>query len=86
MTTSLSPWIEKIVDKIIHSLQDDVLKKKIQILILQPFLQSFLELIFPYVVIVCVVFGLMIILMISILGVLVFRTTGAVNSSIGVTV
>ncbi len=75
MAKSLSPWIEKIVDKIIHSLQDDVLKRKIQILILQPFLQYFLELIFPYVVLVCVVFGLMIILMISILGVLVFRTT-----------
>lgn len=54
-------------------LQDDVLKKKIQILILQPFLQYIIELIFPYVIIICAVFGLMILMMVSILGLLVFR-------------
>ena len=53
--------------------QDDVLKKKVQILILQPFLQYVIELIFPYVIIICAVFGLMILMMVSILGLLVFR-------------
>jgi len=71
--TELPQWIEKILDKTIQILQNDVLKKKIQILILQPFLQYFIELIFPYIIIICVVFGLMIILMLSILAVLVFR-------------
>lgn len=69
----MSGWIEKIIDKTIQMLQDDVLKKKIQILILQPFLQYIIELIFPYVIIICAVFGLMILMMVSILGLLVFR-------------
>ncbi len=69
----LHPWIEKFVDRSIQMLQNDTLKKKIQILLLQPFLQYFIELLFPYVILVCVVFGLMIILMLSILALLVFR-------------
>lgn len=70
---SLPPWIEPFIDRTIQMLQNDVLKKKIQILILQPFLQYVIELIFPYVIIICSVFGLMILLMTSILGLLVFR-------------
>ena len=66
-------FTEHIIDKIIHTLHDETIKKKIQILVLQPFLQYFLELIFPYVVLICVIFGLMIVLMVTILGMLVYR-------------
>ena len=69
----LSPHIEKFIDKTIQMLQNDILKKKIQILIMEPFLQYFIELIFPYAIIICVVFSLMIIMMMSILALLVFR-------------
>jgi hypothetical protein len=75
---SLPPWMEKLVDRSIHMLQNDTLKKKIQILVLQPFLQYFIELLFPYVIITCVVFGLLIILLISILALLVFKTSSSV--------
>jgi hypothetical protein len=80
MTKDIPVWIETFLDKTIQMLQNDTLKKKIQILIIQPFLQYFIELIFPYVIIVCVVFGLMIILMISILAFLVFRISPAPTS------
>lgn len=80
MTKDIPVWIETLLDKTIQMLQNDTLKKKIQILIIQPFLQYFIELIFPYVIIVCVVFGLMIILMISILAFLVFRISPAPTS------
>ena len=70
---SLHPFAEKFIDKTIQMLQNDILKKKIQILILEPFLQYFIELVFPYLIIVCVVFSLMILMMVSILGLLVFR-------------
>ena len=73
MSAKLPPWIESLIDKTIQMLQNDVLKKKIQLLILQPFLQYMIELVFPYVIIICVVFGLMIIMMISILGLLVYK-------------
>ena len=73
-TNQLSPWIESLVDKTIQMLQNETLKKKIQLLVLQPFLQYFLELIFPYVIMICVIFGLLIILLISIIALLVFRS------------
>lgn len=45
-------------------------------MVLQPFLQYFLELIFPYIIIVCVVFSIMIISILSILGLLLFQIQG----------
>lgn len=66
-------WFEKSVDKLIQMLQNDVLKKKIQMLVLEPFLQYCIELLFPYVIIICVIIGLMILLMITILGILVYK-------------
>ncbi len=81
---TLHPWIEKFVDRAIQMLQNDTLKKKIQILLLQPFLQYFIELLFPYVILVCVVFGLMIIMMLSILALLVFRISPTAVSSVSV--
>lgn len=69
-----SPWFEKSLDKVIQMLQNDVLKKKIQILVLEPFVQYCIELIFPYAILVCAVVGLMIVLMISILAILVYKT------------
>jgi hypothetical protein len=75
--TMLSPWLDSFIDKTIQMLQNDVLKKKIQLLILEPFLQYIIELVFPYVVILCVIFGIMILLMFGILGLLVFRLNGS---------
>jgi uncharacterized membrane protein len=69
----LSPVIDKFIDKIIEMLQDDTLKKKIEILILQPFIQYFIELVFPYVIIICVVFGILILMLASILCILILR-------------
>ena len=66
-------WIDSFIDKTIQMVQNDIVKKKIQLLILEPFIQYMIELIFPYVMIICVVFGLMIIMMASILALLVFR-------------
>jgi len=73
MTSKLSPWIESLIDKTIQMLQNDVLKNKIQLLILQPFLQYVIELVFPYVILICVFFCIMILMMISIIGLLVYN-------------
>ena len=70
---ALSPVMEKFIDKIIQMLQDDTLKKKIEIMILQPFIQYFIELVFPYIIIVCVIFGILILMLVSILCILILR-------------
>ena len=77
MQQPLPPWIEKFVDRAIQMMQNDTLKKKIQIMVLEPLLHNMIEVVFPYVIILCVVFGLMIILMVSTLGLLVFKLSSS---------
>ena len=69
----LSPAMEKFLDKTIQLLQNDNVKKKIEVLILQPFIQYLIELLFPYVIIICVVFGLLIIMLTSVLYLLIVQ-------------
>lgn len=72
-----SPMIEKLLDKAIQILQNDNLKKKIELHLLQPFMQHVIEAVFPYVIIICAVFGVLIIVTTSILYILVFKITGS---------
>ena len=73
---SLSPAMEKFLDKTIQMLQNENIKKKIAVLILQPFIQYLIELLFPYVIIICVVFGLLIIMLTSVLYLLIVQMGG----------
>jgi hypothetical protein len=79
MRIMASQLVEQFLDKTIQMLKNDTIKKKIEIQILQPFTQYIIELIFPYVIIICVIFGIMIILLISTLG-LLFYKVAAVSS------
>jgi len=72
-----SQIIEQLLDKAIQILQNDNLKKKIELQLLQPFIQHAIELVFPYVIIICAVFGVLIIVTTSILCILVFKITGS---------
>lgn len=76
MSNGLHPWIEQALDKLIQTLQNDTTKKKIQLLVLQPFLQYFLDLLFPYLVLLCVIFGLLIVLIVCILYILLSKSAG----------
>ena len=68
--------MEKFLDKTIQMLQNENIKKKIEVLILQPFIQYLIELLFPYVIIICVVFGLLIIMLTSVLYLLIVQMGG----------
>ena len=80
--SQISSTIDKFLDKAIQMLQNDTIKKKIELHILQPFLQYTIELIFPYVIIICVVFGILITMTISILCILVFRLTSPISATL----
>ena len=77
---NLSPAVEKFLDSTIHMLQNDVVKKKIQLMILQPFTQYLIELIFPYIIIICVIFAILISMILSILYILIFKPVAFGNS------
>jgi len=69
--SKLSPVMEKFLDRTIQMLQNDTVKKKIEIQIIQPIMQYIIELVFPYLIIAGVIFGLLITMLISILYILI---------------
>ena len=65
--------LEKTIDSIISFLQNDILREKIKLMILEPFLQYSMERLFPYILLLCAIVISMILLLISILIVLLLR-------------
>jgi uncharacterized membrane protein len=63
-TVSHSPrkreWIEKWIQKLRQSIQTDENKKMIQVFILDPVMNYVLERLFPYILIFCVLFVLLV--------------------------
>jgi hypothetical protein len=70
-------WIEKVLDRGVQILQNETLRRKIQIQLLDPLVQYVLERMFPYLVLLGVVFGLMIVMSASILVLLVVKGAAA---------
>jgi hypothetical protein len=77
MNHQIPGWIEKSIEKVVHILQNDVIKKKIEIMILEPFISYALERIFPYVILLVVVFGIFILMSALSIGLLLYRTVPA---------
>jgi hypothetical protein len=76
MTSSSSGvpvWVEKLLDRGGQLLQNETLRRKVQIQLLDPLVQYILERMFPYLILVGVVFGLMILMSASILVLLVVK-------------
>jgi hypothetical protein len=76
MTSSSSGvpvWVEKLLDRGVQLLQNETLRRKVQIQLLDPLVQYILERMFPYLILVGVVFGLMILMSASILVLLVVK-------------
>ena len=65
--------LDKTIDSIIGFLQNDVLREKIKLMILDPYLQYTIERLFPYRILICAIVISMILLLISILIVLLLR-------------
>lgn len=62
MNHQIPGWIEKSIEKVVHTLQNDLIKKKIEIMILEPFMSYVLERLFPYIILITVVFGIFIVM------------------------
>ena len=73
-------WIEKLLDRVVQLLQNETLRQKVQIQLLDPLVQYVLERMFPYLILLGVVFGLMILMSASILVLLVVKG-GAASSA-----
>ena len=72
-TSGVPIWVEKLLDRGVQLLQNETLRRKVQIQLLDPLVQYILERMFPYLILVGVVFGMMILMSASILMILVLR-------------
>lgn len=72
-TSNIPGWIEKAIEKAVMTLQNDVIKKKIQILILDPFMTYVIERLFPYVLFLVVIFAIFIVLCVICIGIIVYK-------------
>ena len=78
-------WIHAWIQKIIQSVQTDENKKMVQVFLVDPILNHILERLFPYVLILCVLFVILTI-MISMTLLIVFTRIPAVFNAPSITV
>jgi CHASE3 domain sensor protein len=83
VTSNHSPnkkeWLHKWIQKISQTLQTDENKKMLQVFIIDPVLNHIFERLFPYIVIMCVLFVLLTIMIALILLLVFTRLPGALG-------
>jgi hypothetical protein len=66
-----------LLEKVIHFLQKDETLQKLHLYVLDPLLNHILERVFPYIVLTCVLFGLLLFLAMCTFGVLLLQMKNA---------
>ena len=66
-------WIQKIIQKSKKSLESEETRRMLQLMVLDPFLNYLLERIFPYVIVICVMFTVLTVLLTAVLILLFMR-------------
>jgi hypothetical protein len=81
MSSLKKEWIHSWVQKIIKSIQTDENKKMVQIFLVDPILNHILERLFPYVLILCVLFVILTIMISMTLLIVFTRIPAEFNAS-----
>ncbi len=66
-------FMEQIMEKSIHMLNREDTRKKLQIYLIDPLLNHVLERIFPYIILICVLFALLLIMALMTFGMLILH-------------
>jgi hypothetical protein len=69
-----SSWIEQLLEKSIHLLNRDDTRKKLQLYLIDPLLNHIMERVFPYIVLTCALFTLLLIVAMLTFGMLIVQT------------
>lgn len=67
-------WMEQIMEKSIHFLNRDDTRKKLQLYLIDPLLNHIMERVFPYIVLTCALFTLLLIVAMLTFGMLIVQT------------
>jgi hypothetical protein len=74
-------WLQSIIQKCIQSIQTEDNKKMIQVFLLDPILNYVLDRLFPYVLILCVLFVILTIMISMTLALVFMRLPGALGTN-----
>jgi len=66
-------FMEQLMEKSIHILNREDTRKKLQIYLIDPLLNHVLERIFPYIILICVLFALLLIMALMTFGMLILQ-------------
>ncbi len=66
-------FMEQLMEKSIHILNREETRKKLQIYLIDPLLNHVLERVFPYIILICVLFALLLIVAMLTFGILVLQ-------------
>ena len=66
-------FMEQLMEKSIHILNREDTRKKLQIYLIDPLLNHVMERIFPYIVLICVLFALLLIVAMMTFGILILQ-------------
>ena len=66
-------FMEQLMEKSIHLLNREDTRKKLQIYLIDPLLNHVLERIFPYIILICVLFALLLIMALMTFGMLILQ-------------
>jgi hypothetical protein len=67
-------WMEQLMEKSIVFLNRDETRKRLQLYLIDPLLNHIMERVFPYIVLTCVLFTLLLIVAMLTFGMLVIQT------------
>jgi hypothetical protein len=77
-------WLQRWIHKISQTIQTDENKKMLQVFLVDPFINYIMERIFPYIVIMCVLFVLLTVMIALTLVVVFTRLPSALGTRIDV--
>lgn len=75
-------WLEPFMEKAIHMINRDTTRKKLQIYLIDPLLNHVMERVFPYIVLTCVLFTLLLIFVMLTFGMLILQRSPSPSLSI----
>lgn len=66
-------FMEQLMEKSIHMLNREDTRKKLQIYLIDPLLNHVLERVFPYIILICILFALLLIVAMMTFGMLILQ-------------
>jgi len=66
-------FMEQLMEKSIHILNREDTRKKLQIYLIDPLLNHVMERVFPYIILICVLFALLLIVAMMTFGILILQ-------------